>query len=62
MEGQLAKHALASAPDLEARLSLWDRKQVIASPLPAVMSWAGASVLTTGCQQLHEGKAAHVSL
>ena len=38
MEGQLGKHALASAPDLEARLSLWDQKQVSASSLPAVMS------------------------
>ena len=36
MEGQLAKHALASAPDLEARLSLWDRKQVTPLPFPAV--------------------------
>lgn len=37
MEGQLAKHALAFAPDLEARLSLWDQKQVSACLLPAVM-------------------------
>ena len=38
MEGQLAKHALASAPDLEARLSLWDQKQVSATFIPAIMS------------------------
>ena len=38
MEGQLAKHALASAPDLEARLCLWDQKEVSASSLPATMS------------------------
>ena len=33
VEGQLAKHALASAPNLDARRSLWGRKQVSAPSL-----------------------------
>ncbi len=29
MESLLEKHPLAQAPDLEARLALWDQKQVL---------------------------------
>ena len=35
MESLLEKHPLAKAPDLEARLSLWDQKQVRKPSHPA---------------------------